>query len=43
VKLVRSWPQRVPAGRSYVVDDAERLVISAHDYQPLRKLCPEIY
>lgn len=42
MKLVRSWPATIPAGRSYVVDDAERLVISAHDYQPLRSITDDL-
>jgi len=32
MRLVRSWPQHIPDGRSYVVDDIERLVIDNHDY-----------
>lgn len=35
MRLIRSWPDRIPEGRSYVVDDIERLVISRHDYKPL--------
>lgn len=35
LKLVRSWPARIPEGRSYVVDQIERIVIDNHDYRPL--------
>lgn len=35
MRLVRSWPSRIPEGRSYVVDDIERLVIDRYDYKPL--------
>jgi hypothetical protein len=35
MRLLRSWPQSIPEGRSYVVDDIERLVISNHHYGPL--------
>ncbi|MFC3454009.1 hypothetical protein [Amycolatopsis speibonae] len=38
LKLVRSWPARIPAGRSYVVDQVERIVIKNHDYHALRGL-----
>lgn len=30
MRLVRSWPARIPEGRSYVVDDIEKLVMG-HD------------
>jgi hypothetical protein len=32
MRLVRSWPQHIPDGRAYVVDDMEHLVIDNHDY-----------
>lgn len=35
LKLLRSWPLRIPEGRSYVVDQIERLVIENHDYYGL--------
>jgi hypothetical protein len=35
MRLLRSWPSRIPEGRSYVVDDIERLVIDNHSYGPL--------
>ena len=35
MRLLRSWPNRVPPGRNHVVDDIERLIISNHCYRPL--------
>jgi hypothetical protein len=36
MRLLRSWPARIPEGRTgYVVDGIERLVIDHHDYGPL--------
>ena len=35
MRLIRSWPVSIPEGRSYVVDDIERVVIDKHDYKPL--------
>jgi hypothetical protein len=35
LKLLRSWPRVIPEGRSYVVDDIERLTIENHHYGPL--------
>jgi hypothetical protein len=35
VRLLRSWPARIPAGRAYVVDDIPKLVIDNHHYGPL--------
>jgi hypothetical protein len=36
MRLLRSWPARIPEGRSYVVDDLPRLVIDGFDYAALR-------
>jgi hypothetical protein len=36
MRLLRSWPDRIPEGRNYVVDDIERLVIERHTYSSLR-------
>lgn len=36
MKLLRSWPTTVPAGRSYVVDDIPKLVMDGYDYRCLR-------
>jgi hypothetical protein len=38
MRLVRSWPARIPPGRSHVVDDMDRLVIDNCDYTPLAEL-----
>jgi hypothetical protein len=35
VKLVRSWPDRIPGGRAHVVDDIPRIVLDRYDYKPL--------
>lgn len=35
MRLLRSWPAIVPEGRSYVVDDIERLVMYGYDYTVL--------
>ena len=35
MRLLRSWPKNIPEGRSYVMDDIERLVIDNHHYGPL--------
>jgi hypothetical protein len=33
--LIRSWPQTIPPGRSYVCDDIPKLVIDNHHYGAL--------
>jgi hypothetical protein len=35
MRLIRSFPAEVPAGRNYVVDDAERLVNTGYSYRGL--------
>lgn len=35
MKLLRSWPARVPDGRNHVVDDIEKLVIDNYAYEKL--------
>lgn len=35
MKLLRSWPARVPEGRNYVVDGVERLIIDRYTYEKL--------
>jgi hypothetical protein len=35
VRLLRSWPRRIPAGRAHVVDDIEHLLMDNHHYGPL--------
>lgn len=35
MKLIRSWPKEIPEGRSYVMDDIPRLVMSDFDYRCL--------
>lgn len=34
MRLVRSWPAVIPAGRSYVVDDIERFVMGGEGQRP---------
>jgi hypothetical protein len=35
VRLLRSWPVKIPDGRSFVVDQTTKLVIDGYDYSPL--------
>ena len=35
MRWIRSWPAVIPAGRAYVQDDLERLVLADYDYTPL--------
>lgn len=42
MRLVRSFPEVVPEGRNYVVDDAERLVNHGHDYRGLIHLADDV-
>lgn len=35
MKILRSWPERIPEGRNYVVDGLDRLVMSGYDYRVL--------
>jgi hypothetical protein len=42
MRLVRSWPGRIPEGRAHVVDDIERLVINNHDYKPLAAIDDDV-
>lgn len=35
MRWVRTWPERIPAGRSYVVDGLPRIEMSGHDYAPV--------
>lgn len=42
MRLVRSWPFRIPEGRSHVVDRVERLVIANHDYRRLAELDDDV-
>jgi hypothetical protein len=42
VRLVRSFPEQVPAGRNYVVDDAPRLLNRDHDYRGLIDLADDV-
>jgi hypothetical protein len=42
MRLVRSFPEQIPAGRNYVVDDAERLINHDHDYRGLIDLADDI-
>jgi hypothetical protein len=42
MRLVRSWPSRIPPGRSYVEDGIERLIIENHDYKALATLGDDV-
>jgi hypothetical protein len=42
MRLIRSWPDRVPPGRAHVVDDIEHLVIDHHDYAALREVDDDV-
>jgi hypothetical protein len=42
MRLVRSWPDPQPEGRNYVVDDAERVYNTGHDYRPLIALGDDV-
>jgi hypothetical protein len=35
VRLLRTWPRRIPEGRNYVIDDVERLVVHQYDARAL--------
>lgn len=35
MRWVRTWPDRIPEGRNYVVDQLPRIVMSGHDYAPV--------
>jgi hypothetical protein len=35
MQVIRSWPDPLPPGRNYVVDDAQRLVNTDYDYRGL--------
>jgi hypothetical protein len=35
MRILRSWPATVPAGRAHVVDNIERLVMDGYDYRVL--------
>lgn len=42
MKLVRSWPAVIPEGRSYIVDDIPKLVMSDYDYRCLLDLDDDV-
>lgn len=42
MRLIRSWPDRIPEGRSYVEDGIERLVIQNHDYKRLATIKDDV-
>jgi len=42
VRLLRSWPRRVPEGRAYVADGIERLVIDNCHYGPLAQIADDV-
>lgn len=42
MRLVRSWPSRPPTGKSFVVDDAERVEVDDYDYHRLPDLGDDV-
>jgi hypothetical protein len=42
VKLVRSWPAEIPDGRSYVMDDIPKFVMTQFDYRGLAELDDDV-
>lgn len=42
MRIIRSWPATIPAGRAYVHDEHERLVIDDHDYHSLDSIDDDI-
>ena len=42
MRLIRSWPARIPEGRAYVNDDIEKLVIDNHHYGPLAAIDDDV-
>lgn len=42
MRLIRSWPEKVPEGRSYVVDQLERLVMKDYDYHCLESVDDDV-
>jgi hypothetical protein len=42
VQLIRSFPEQIPPGRNYVVDDAPRLYNADHDYRGLIELADDV-
>lgn len=42
MRLLRSWPRRVPEGRNYVNDTIERLVIDNHKYEALENVDDDV-
>lgn len=42
MRLIRTWPHRIPDGRNYVVDDVEKLVIRQYDARALATLGDDV-
>lgn len=42
MRLIRTWPHRVPEGRNHVTDDTERLVIRQYDARALATLGDDV-
>lgn len=42
MRLVRSWPSRPPVGKSFVVDDAQRVEVDDYDYRRLADLDDDV-
>ena len=42
MRLIRSWPAKIPEGRSYVQDGIERLVMDGYDYHCLEPVDDDV-
>lgn len=42
MRLIRSWPAKVPEGRAYVHDSIERLVMDGYDYHCLEPVDDDV-
>lgn len=42
MRLIRSWPAKIPEGRSYVQDGIERLVMDGYDYHCLEQIDDDV-
>lgn len=42
MRLIRSWPRRIPEDRNYVCDDIEKLVIDQHHYGSLIDITDDV-
>ncbi len=42
MRWLRSFPARIPEGRSYIVDRMERLLLDNYDYSPLESVDEDV-